>query len=73
MLALLSEALFLQSGLLLLLACATFVVFHLCVILREEPMLRNKYQAVHQQYCAVVPRWLPRILADRIGLAKFDF
>jgi protein-S-isoprenylcysteine O-methyltransferase Ste14 len=68
-----SEALFFQSVTLVLMTGGIFVVFHLFAILREEPMLRTKYQTIHQQYCTNVPRWLPRVVTESVGLAKYDF
>lgn len=33
------------------------------VVLYEEPTLRSKFGAAYDEYCANVPRWLPRIHA----------
>jgi len=36
------------------------VIFHLRVILFEEPWLRRQFGAEWEHYSATVPRWLPR-------------
>ncbi len=52
--------LFAHSGLILL-AAAAFVVFHLFVVLYEEPTLRRKFGADYDAYCRHVGRWIPRV------------
>jgi protein-S-isoprenylcysteine O-methyltransferase Ste14 len=54
------EALFLQSGGLLIYAALVTVGFHLRVIYYEEPVLHKSFGASFDEYCRVVPRWLPR-------------
>lgn len=35
------------------------VVFHLVVVLMEEPLLRRRFGASYEAYCRAVNRWLP--------------
>jgi protein-S-isoprenylcysteine O-methyltransferase Ste14 len=56
----LGQALLLGDARLLLLAAATWLVFHLFVLLYEEPRLRKRFGADYAAYCAAVPRWVPR-------------
>ena len=44
---------------------AVFVGFHLFVLLYEEPVLREKFDAEYDSYCRNVRRWWPRIKAWR--------
>lgn len=37
--------------------------FHLFVLLYEEPALRSKFGEEYKEFCAHVPRWLPRLTA----------
>ena len=39
---------------------AVMIVFHLFVVVYEEPTLRRSFGAGYEEYCARVPRWLPR-------------
>jgi len=50
-----------------LLMYALFVMplFHLFVLLYEEPTLREKFGEEYDAYCRRVPRWLPKLKADR--------
>ena len=56
-LALLGEALLFRSGALLEYALAALAVFHLVVILYEEPALRSRFGDDYAAYAAAVPRW----------------
>ena len=38
-----------------------WLLFHLFVLLYEEPTLRATFGTEHDHFCAQVPRWLPRI------------
>jgi protein-S-isoprenylcysteine O-methyltransferase Ste14 len=38
---------------------AMAVLFHLFVLLYEEPALGRKFGASYQRYCETVPRWVP--------------
>jgi protein-S-isoprenylcysteine O-methyltransferase Ste14 len=59
------EALFLGSGTLLVYAALCFIGFNLFVMLYEEPVLARKFGTEYDQYCRVVPRWIPRVTAVR--------
>jgi len=37
-----------------------WLLFHLFVLIYEEPTLRSTFGAEYQSYCAEVPRWIPR-------------
>jgi protein-S-isoprenylcysteine O-methyltransferase Ste14 len=49
------SATLLQYGLVVWLGFFAFVLFY------EEPTLRGKFGDEYQQYCARVPRWIPRL------------
>jgi protein-S-isoprenylcysteine O-methyltransferase Ste14 len=59
------EALAHGSGTLVVYLLLVIVVFHLFVVLYEEPTLRRLFGAAYEEYCRRVPRWIPRIAADR--------
>jgi protein-S-isoprenylcysteine O-methyltransferase Ste14 len=42
-------------------ALAVAIGFHLFVILYEEPTLRQTFGADYDDYCRLVPRWIPRL------------
>ena len=54
------EALVRGSVTLLAYLCAVMLVFHLTVVLYEEPTLRRSFGAGYEEPCARVPRWIPR-------------
>jgi protein-S-isoprenylcysteine O-methyltransferase Ste14 len=60
-LALLGEAILFQSLTLLAYASLIGMLFHLFVAFYEEPTLKRKFGAAYEEYCRVVPRWVPRI------------
>jgi protein-S-isoprenylcysteine O-methyltransferase Ste14 len=37
-----------------------WLLFHLFVLIYEEPTLRANFGAEHETFCAEVPRWIPR-------------
>jgi hypothetical protein len=50
---------------------AWWVLFHLLVILYEEPVLRSKFGRDYEAYCRRTPRWIPRLtLAKTIATAR---
>jgi len=55
------EALALSSPAVLLMAMLFVVVCNVQVIKFEEPILRQRYGQAYVDYCANVPRWLPRL------------
>jgi protein-S-isoprenylcysteine O-methyltransferase Ste14 len=40
---------------------AVWLVCHLFVLLYEEPTLREKFGPEYREFCAHVPRWIPRL------------
>jgi protein-S-isoprenylcysteine O-methyltransferase Ste14 len=42
-------------------ALIAWVVAHLFVLSYEEPTLRNTFGAEYAEFCANVPRWIPRV------------
>lgn len=61
------QAILYRSILLMTYGCAVFVLFHIIVVLAEEPHLRTTRGAFYETYCRAVPRWLgvPRRLRRR--------
>ncbi len=57
----LAQAILFGSVTLLLYGTGVWLVFHLFVVLAEEPGLRRSYGDAYGAYSAGVPRWLPRI------------
>jgi protein-S-isoprenylcysteine O-methyltransferase Ste14 len=55
------QALLLASRALLIYAALLALVFHVFVVLYEEPTLRRTYGAEYDEYCRRVPRWIPRL------------
>jgi len=53
-------ALLFRSGAVLAYGVAVGLLFHLFVVLVEEPLLRRRFGAAYQSYCRTVPRWVPR-------------
>jgi hypothetical protein len=48
---------------------AWWLLFHLLVILYEEPALRGRFGRDYDVYCQRTPRWIPRLM--RPALAGF--
>ncbi len=43
-----------------------FLIFHLFVILYEEPTLKEKFNTAYdEKYCKSVPRWIPKIKGSK--------
>jgi protein-S-isoprenylcysteine O-methyltransferase Ste14 len=40
---------------------AVWAAFHLFVLVYEEPTLRTSYGPDYEEFCAHVPRWIPRL------------
>jgi len=55
------EALLFASVALLLYLCLVWLVFHLFIILYEEPHLRKVFGTEYEKYCRDVRRWVPDI------------
>jgi protein-S-isoprenylcysteine O-methyltransferase Ste14 len=54
------EALLFDSRAVLGYAALLLALFHLRVLLFEEPRLRKQFGVSYDEYCHSVPRWLPR-------------
>ncbi len=61
----LGEALWLESGLLLLYMALVFSAFNTFIRVYEEPTLRRSYGEEYQKYCESTPRWRPRFSAKK--------
>ena len=59
LLVLIGEAIWFESGLILIYAAIVFSVFHLWVIFYEEPTLKRKFGESYEKYCRKVSRWVP--------------
>ena len=53
------QALLLGREILFAWAAAAWLLFHLFVVLEEEPGLRRRFGTTYEDYRARVPRWLP--------------
>jgi protein-S-isoprenylcysteine O-methyltransferase Ste14 len=60
LLVIVGEALVRRSWPTLEYAVAVATMFAGLVFLLEEPLLRSQFGAAYSEYCAEVPRWLPR-------------
>ena len=61
LLVLIGHILWFQSLWLAMYAVLVFLVFHLFVVLYEEPALRKTFGDSYVRYCQKVPRWMPRV------------
>ncbi len=59
--AIVGQALWFGSPMLLGYAAVVFAGFFLFVVGYEEPALRRQFGAEYEAYCRGVPRWLPRV------------
>jgi protein-S-isoprenylcysteine O-methyltransferase Ste14 len=57
----LGQALLLGRWILLAWAAATAAIFHLFVVLHEEPDLRRRFGVDYEEYSRRVGRWVPRL------------
>jgi protein-S-isoprenylcysteine O-methyltransferase Ste14 len=67
-LVLVGESIFFESRVLSFYATIMALVFHLFVVLLEEPGLRVAFGPDYEKYRASVPRWVPRLRPWRGGL-----
>ncbi len=58
-LVLFGESLLFESAVLLVYALLMLCVFHLFVVLYEEPTLKRQFGESYEEYCNSVPRWIP--------------
>ncbi len=49
------------SGLIAIYFLLLMLAFHVLIVLIEEPILRNTFSGVYDEYCRHVPRWLPKL------------
>jgi protein-S-isoprenylcysteine O-methyltransferase Ste14 len=63
-LILLGEPLWFGSFPLLAYALLYWIWLHAFVALKEEPSLHARFGKAYADYCARVPRWLPRVCSD---------
>jgi protein-S-isoprenylcysteine O-methyltransferase Ste14 len=59
------QALLLGDIWLIVYAALVWLAFHIFVVGYEEPILRRRYGAEFDDYCTLVPRWLPRLRPAR--------
>src|SRR5215469_11138772 len=59
--AILGQSMILGNLMLLLYAALGWLVSHLFVVIYEEPTLRRKFGDEYAEFCANVPRWIPRL------------
>jgi len=55
------EILLFESTALFIYSLTVLLIFHLFVILYEEPTLKDKFGESYEQYVDSVPRWFPSI------------
>ena len=65
LLVLMGESLLFESALLVFYTLLMLCVFHLFIVLHEEPTLRRKFGESYERYRTAVPRWIPRWSAYR--------
>jgi protein-S-isoprenylcysteine O-methyltransferase Ste14 len=53
------ESVLFQSAILLVYAVVMLCVFHLFIVLYEEPTLKRQFGEPYEQYCNSVTRWIP--------------
>jgi protein-S-isoprenylcysteine O-methyltransferase Ste14 len=53
-------------------AAFLWMIFHVFVLLYEEPHLRKTFNIEYQEYCQNVPRWIPRFKRIQPGKASAD-
>jgi len=60
--AILGQGLVLGNVTLLEYGALVWLLFHLFVLVYEEPTLRANFRSEYKVYCAEVPRWIPRFI-----------
>jgi protein-S-isoprenylcysteine O-methyltransferase Ste14 len=58
--AILGQGLLLGNSRVLEYGALVWLLFHLFVLLYEEPVLRSSFGSEYRAFCAEVPRWIPR-------------
>ena len=69
-LLLLGQAILFKSFGFLIYLVVFFLLLHLLVVFVEEPMLKQKFGELYEQYCKSVPRWIPRLRPFRGDISK---
>jgi protein-S-isoprenylcysteine O-methyltransferase Ste14 len=59
--AILGQSLWFGNVRVLVYGFAVWLAFHLFVTAYEEPTLRRTYGHEYEEFCANVPRWIPRV------------
>jgi protein-S-isoprenylcysteine O-methyltransferase Ste14 len=59
--AILGQGLILGNVALLAYGAVVWTLFHLFVLIYEEPTLRASFGSDYESFCAEVPRWIPRL------------
>jgi protein-S-isoprenylcysteine O-methyltransferase Ste14 len=65
--AIIGQGLVLGNVTLLAYGGLAWLLFHLFVLVYEEPTLRASFGSEYQLFCAEVPRWIPRFTRSRSG------
>lgn len=65
LLILFGEAVVFASRVLVRYALVVWLLFHLFVIIYEEPTLKEKFGAAYEDYCKAVPRWIPALFSAK--------
>ena len=58
-------ALLLESSAILVYAGLLWAALHVLVVVLEEPRLVRKFGSPYEEYCRLVPRWIPRVAKGR--------
>jgi protein-S-isoprenylcysteine O-methyltransferase Ste14 len=61
--AIVGQALIFGNARLLEYGVLVWLLFHLFVLVYEEPILKASFGAEYEVFCAEVPRWIPRLTA----------
>ena len=69
-LTLTGEAIFFETTILVLYAALVVMIFHLWVVVYEEPTLKRKFGESYANYCEQVSRWFPRFHRQFSGSHK---
>jgi protein-S-isoprenylcysteine O-methyltransferase Ste14 len=58
-------ALLLESAAILVYAGILWAALHVLVVVLEEPRLVRRFGTPYEEYCRLVPRWIPRVAKGR--------
>lgn len=68
--AILGQGLVFGNATLLEYGALIWVLFHLFVLVYEEPTLRASFGSEYEEHCAAVPRWIPRFSGAWAGFRR---